>query len=108
MGQWEQQRETWDANDLQLTAPPSMSATRCGEIHLAGAGHGPEANLDLAQVGGLQPTWSPDGTQVIWKQGHCLFRANAGASSYGAMYCTGSNAVLLNPSWTGTRQRRIH
>ncbi len=104
MRQWEQQRETWDADDLQLISHSIDVGDRVAVRFIwRGAGHGPEANLDLAQVGGLQPTWSPDGTQVIWKQGHCLFRANADASSYGAMFCTGSNAVLLNPSWTGNQ-----
>ena len=51
MRQWEQQRDTWDADDLQLISHSIDVGDRVAVRFIwRGAGHGPEANLDSAQV----------------------------------------------------------
>src|SRR5439155_7163989 len=51
MRQWEQQRETWDADELEVINHSIDVGDRVALRFIwRGAGHGPEANLDLSQV----------------------------------------------------------
>jgi ketosteroid isomerase-like protein len=51
MRQWALQRETWDADTLESIGPLTSAGDRVvGRFIWHGAGHGPEANLEITAV----------------------------------------------------------